>query len=108
MADAAAEASFAADPGPLEQGDRLVATVAMLGIVECSGRLRGDRLTDLRITGDLIAPFHALDDIASECEGEPLRPDRIRKALARAMARPRNFVLGLRDLDELIARLGQS
>ena len=65
----------------------------------------GDRLTGLRICGDLIAPFHTLDDVASECEGEPLRPANIRKALARAMARPRSFVLGLRELDELILRM---
>jgi hypothetical protein len=57
------------------------------------------------VTGDLIAPFHTLDDISSECEGEPFRAANIRKALARAMARPRSFLLGLRELDELILRI---
>ncbi len=96
---------FLADPGPAEEGVRGAAAVSMLGVVECSGRVDGDRLHDLRVTGDLIAPFHTLDDIAGECEGEPLRPDAIRKALARVMARPRSFVLGLRELDELILRI---
>jgi hypothetical protein len=105
MADAAAAADFLASPGPLEEGAASAAAVSMLGVVECSGRLRGDRLTGLAITGDLIAPFHTIDDIAAECEGEPLRPDYIRKALARAMAQPRSFLLGLRELDELILRI---
>jgi len=105
MADAAAARDFLASPGPLEEGARSAAAVSMLGVVECSGRLRGDRLMGLAITGDLIAPFHTIDDIAAECEGEPLRPDYIRKALARAMAQPRSFLLGLRELDELIIRI---
>lgn len=105
-ADARAAADFLASPGPVPEGASVAAAVSMLGVVECSGRKRGDRLTSLRITGDLIAPFHTVDDIVSECEGEPLRAANIRKALARAMARPRSFVLGLRDLDELILRLG--
>jgi len=92
-------------PGPLEDGVLSAAAVSMLGVVECSARMRGDRLTGLRMTGDLIAPFHTLDDIAAECEGEPFRAPNVRKALARAMARPRSFVLGLRELDELILRL---
>lgn len=104
--DARAAADFLASPGPAPEGAQVAAAVSMLGVVECSGKRRGDRLTSLRLTGDLIAPFHTVDDIASECEGEPLKPANIRKALARAMARPRSFLLGLRDLDELILRLG--
>ncbi len=105
LADARAARDFLASPGPLEEGALSAATVSMLGVVECSGRMRGDRLTGLRICGDVIAPFHTLDDIASECEGEPLKPANVRKALARAMAGPRSFLLGLRELDELILRL---
>jgi hypothetical protein len=104
-ADARAAADFLGSPGPAPEGVHAAAAVSMLGVVECTGRRKGDRLTGLRLTGDLIAPFHTVDDIASECEGEPLRPANIRKALARAMARPRSFLLGLRDLDELILRL---
>jgi hypothetical protein len=96
---------FLLEPGLMEEGARSAAMVSMLGVIECSGRLRGDRLVGLRICGDFIAPFHTVDDIAFECEGEPLRPANIRKALARAMARPRSFLLGLRELDELILRL---
>lgn len=105
LAHALAAGDFLRDPGPLADGARSAATLSMLGVVECSGSLRGDRLTGLRICGDVIAPFHTLDDIAAECEGQPLRPASIRKALARAMAGPRSFLLGLRDLDELILRL---
>lgn len=105
-ADARAAADFLASPGPAPEGANIAAAVSMLGVVECSGGRRGDRLTGLRLTGDLIAPFHTVDDIAVECEGEPLRAANIRKALARAMSRPRSFLLGLRDLDELILRLG--
>lgn len=105
FAHESASRDFLADPGPLEGGLRTAVAVSMLGVVECAAGMRGDRLTSLRITGDLIAPFHTLDDIAAECEGEPLRPASVRKALARATAKPRSFILGLRDLDELILRL---
>ena len=104
-ADDAAVRSFLATPGPLADGKRSAAAVSMLGAVECAGSLRGDRLVGLEITGDVIAPFHTLDEIACECDGEPLRPAQIRKALARALAKPRSFLLGIRELDELILRL---
>lgn len=105
LAHAGAARDFLAMPGPVAAGSMSAAAVSMLGVVECAARLRGDRLTGLAITGDLIAPFHTLDDIASECEGEPFRAANVRKALARALARPRSFLLGLRDLDELILRM---
>jgi len=106
MADPGAERALVARPGPPREGARSAAAVSMLGMVECTAGMRGDRITGLEITGDIIAPFHTIDDIAAECEGEPLRPAYVRKALARALARPRSFVLGLRELDELILRLG--
>ncbi|MFN2427957.1 MAG: hypothetical protein ABR587_16090 [Candidatus Binatia bacterium] len=105
LAHESAARDFLLTPGPLEKGALTAAAVSMLGVVECSARVRGDRLTGLRVTGDLIAPFHTLDDVAAECEGEPFRAANIRKALARAMARPRSFVLGLREIDELILRI---
>lgn len=107
LADERAARDFFDEPGPLpcEEALRSAAAVSMLGMVECVGRMRGDRLTGLRLTGDLLAPFHTLDDISAECENEPLRPANIRKALARALAQPRSFVLGVRDLDQLILRL---
>lgn len=104
FAHASAARDLLAAPGPVAAGAATAAAVSMLGVVECSLRRRGDRIAGLEITGDLIAPFHTLDDIRSECEGEPLRPANVRKALARAMARPRSFLLGIRDLDELILR----
>jgi len=105
LAHESAARDFLLSPGPVEQGALSAASVSMLGMVECSARMRGDRVTGLRVTGDLIAPFHTIDDVAAECEGQPFRAANIRKALARAMARPRSFVLGLRELDELILRL---
>lgn len=105
LAHDSAARDFLLSPGPVEQGALSAAAVSMLGVVECSARMRGDRVTGLRVTGDLIAPFHTLDDVAAECEGEPFRAANIRKALARAMAKPRSFVLGLRELDELILRI---
>jgi hypothetical protein len=35
---------FLREPGPLEDDARSAATVSMLGVVECSGRMRGDQL----------------------------------------------------------------
>ncbi|MFN2375605.1 MAG: hypothetical protein ABR538_03660 [Candidatus Binatia bacterium] len=105
LAHAGAARDFLATPGPVAEGSMSAAAVSMLGVVECAARLRGDRLAGLTITGDVIAPFHTLDDIAAECEGEPFRAANVRKALARALARPRSFLLGLRDLDELILRM---
>ena len=106
-AEATPEAALGllASPGPVPEGSKVAVGLSMLGVVECAARLRGDRLLGLQLTGDLIAPFHTLDDIAAECEGEPFRPANVRKALTRAMSQPRSFVLGLRELDELILRM---
>lgn len=104
-ADQSAARDFLLSPGPLPEGSLLASTVAMLGVVECSARMRGDRLNGLEVTGDLIAPFHTIEAVTQECEGQPFRPANVRKALARAMAHPRSFLLGLRELDELILRM---
>lgn len=105
MASQRAAQDFLAQPATPPPDFLSAAAVSMLGMVECSGRMHGDRLRDLCITGDVLAPFHTLDDLAAACEGQPFRAANIRKALARVMAQPRSFVLGVTDLDELLLRL---
>ena len=104
-ADEAAWSDHQDELGPAADGLAIAAAPTMLGVVECSVRMRGDRLTELRITGDVIAPFHTLDDIASACEAMPLRMPQVRRALAGALSQPRSFLLGIPDLDAIIERL---
>jgi hypothetical protein len=107
VADEAAFEAFQAERGPCPKGpDRILAAgITMLGVVESSARLIGDRLYDLEITGDVIAPAHALEEIAAACEGQPLRAPKIRRALAGVLIRPRSFLLGANDLDAIIERM---
>ncbi|HYB99726.1 MAG TPA: hypothetical protein VEC57_11410 [Candidatus Limnocylindrales bacterium] len=104
-ADESAWAAHQDELGPAPPGSAIAAMPSMLGVVECSATLQGDRLRQLRISGDVIAPFHTLDDLAAECEGLPFRLPQVRRVLARVLSQPRSFVLGVTNLDELIGRL---
>ncbi|HYC57601.1 MAG TPA: hypothetical protein VEL28_21895 [Candidatus Binatia bacterium] len=106
LADASAWQAHQDELGPAPQGCMTAAAATMLGVVECSAQRRGDRLSQLRISGDVIAPFHTLDQMAHECEGLPFKMPQVRRVLARVLSQPRSFVLGMNDLDELIGRLG--
>lgn len=104
-ADEIALAGLHQELGPLSEGASYAAEISMLGVVEVCARLRGDRLGDVQFTGDLIAPFHTMDSLSTELEGQPLKLPSLRRVLGRVLSQPRSFVLGVRDLDALLARL---
>ena len=104
----AQENAFTALQRELEQlpdGSVCVSAISMLGVVEASARLDGDRLHDVRLAGDLIAPFHTIDALSAGLEGEPARLPSLSRVLAGVLSRPGDFVLGIRDLEALLARL---
>jgi hypothetical protein len=87
------------------EGSTSAVTFAMLGVVEATATIRSGRFYDVVVSGDLLAPFHTLDDLSSGLEGKPALGPEVRRALVKVMSRPRNFLLGITDLDELILRL---
>ncbi|MFT4571411.1 MAG: hypothetical protein ACI91F_002302, partial [Candidatus Binatia bacterium] len=97
--------AFLAERGPVPEGAVCAVSMAMLGVVEASAMLDGDRLRDLCVAGELIAPHHTLDDLAAALEGVAHRGPYIRRALVQVLGRPRSFVLGISDLDALLERL---
>ncbi len=97
--------AFLAERGPLAPGARVAVGFAMLGVVEASARLEGDRIYDLVVAGEVLAPHHTLEDLSALLEGAVHRGPQIRKALVQVLSRPRNFLLGANDLDALIERL---
>lgn len=97
--------AFQSERGPAPEGALQSVSMAMLGLVEASARLDGDRLRDVCIAGELMAPHHTLEDLQEILEGEVFRGPQIRKALVKILGRPRNFVLGINDLDALLERL---
>ncbi len=102
------ESAFSAlqcELGPLAAGSACASATSMLGVIEVSARVEGGRLHDVRLTGDLIAPFHTIDALSSELEGQPARLPALRLLVARVLSQPGDFVLGVRDLDALLARL---
>lgn len=107
-ADAQAYQDFLDERGPAAEGPevQMAVTFAMLGVVEAVATVRGGRFRDLEVCGDLIAPFHCLDDLAAALEGRPVLGPEVRRALVGVMSRSRNFLLGITDLDELLLRLG--
>ncbi len=104
---AAAEAfdAFQHELGPLAPGRIVAAAPGMLGLVECSATLEQGRLGDLRLSGDFIAPFHTVEALRLGCEGGPYDMPAIRRVLAQVMRAPRNFILGIRDLDALLSAM---
>lgn len=102
------ESAFSAlqcELGPLARGFACASATSMLGVIEVSARMEGERLHDVRLTGDVIAPFHTIDALSTALEGEPARLPSLRLAVARVLSQPGDFVLGVRDLDALLARL---
>ncbi len=96
---------FQRERGPMPGGCASAAAIGLLGAVEACARLEEGFIRDLEISGDLIAPFHTLEEVAGVCEGQNLRPAALRRCLLTVMSKPRNFALGFDELDELIARV---
>jgi len=105
LAHPAAFTALQHELGPLAEDSARAGAISMLGVVEAGARLEGDRLRDVRLSGDLIAPFHTLDALSAGLEGQPARLPALRRVLARVLSQPGEFILGVRDLEELLARL---
>ena len=78
----------------------------MLGLVEAAADLSTGVIRDLTLTGDLIAPPRTIDELARDCEGLAPEYEAIDRVVTRALSRPGAFILGVRDLAGLLARLG--
>ncbi len=104
-ADPCAHEAFLAERGPVAPEDRSAVARTMLGAAEASARVAGGRCHGLVISGDIIAPFHTLDEISVGLEDK--RPDAavVRRVMTSVMSMPRNFILGATELDLLITRL---
>jgi lipoate-protein ligase A len=105
LADEGAYLGFLAEHVRVAPERRTAAAFSMLGAVEASARIEDRHVRELEITGDVIAPFFTLEALARACEGEVAEPKGLRDVVARVLAEEPNFVLGVRDLPEIVARL---
>ena len=85
--------------------ERAVYAVEMLGAIEACARMDDGRIASLTLCGDLIASYATIEELSAALVGE--RPTRAatERALLSVLARPGRFMLGVRDLPALIARL---
>ena len=97
--------AFQAERGPLCEGRVSAAAISMLGAVEVSAATSGGLIHDLRIDGDLIAPFYTLEAVGQELEGQALEKSVIEGCLLRVLERPENFILGADQIAAVIGRL---
>lgn len=95
-----------AERAPLGDGWSSAFGIEMLGAVEVAARIVDGRIADLEISGDLIAPFETLEEIAEACRGEVPAAATAERAILTVLSRPGRFVLGARDLAALFERLG--
>jgi len=96
---------FQSERGPLPGDHSIRASLSMLGVVEVSAKLSSGRISDLAVSGDVIAPFSTLDRVGSVCEGLVPAVEVVTPAVARAVRDDGGFVLGANDLASLIAGL---
>jgi hypothetical protein len=106
QADESAHAAFRAERADPPLDAVSAAAPTMLGMIEANAVLVDGRVHDLVVCGDLIAPFGTLELVAAECEGQRLHAAALERAVTTALADPASFILGVRDLGALIARMG--
>jgi lipoate-protein ligase A len=93
----------AADPSWIDAGrlaphlDRHALAREMLGVVEVYAARRDDRVGDVRVCGDFIAPSGTVADLEAALRGAPIERDALRARAAAALAAPRAFMLGVRS-----------
>ena len=101
----AAFAALQAERGPLAAGTAVAYGIEMLGAVEAAAKLAGGRIAHLELAGDLIAPFATIEELAASMHGEPPTRAAAERAVLAVLTRPGRFLLGVRDLGSVIARL---
>jgi len=104
-ASAAAFTAFQDERGMIPEGWRSAVAVEMLGAVEAAALVEGGRIASLELSGDLIATHASVTEIEDACVGQPPTRAAAERALLSVLTRPGRFVLGIRDLPGLIARL---
>jgi hypothetical protein len=104
-ADETAYEAFQDERGPTPPGSAPAAAMTMLGVVEATATLVDQAIHGLVLSGDLITPFATLEELARRLEGEPLAVATIGRAVTSLLAEPDHFILGVSDLEELIARM---
>jgi hypothetical protein len=100
-----AYAAFLEERLPAADDVRTAASMSMLGVVEVSARIEDARVSQLEITGDLIAPPMTLSALTDACEGVVARPAALRRAVTEVLSHEGHFLLGLESPDELLCRL---
>ena len=105
LASTSAHEAFLCERGARTPEERSVVVDSMLGSVEVSAHINDGRCQGLMISGDLIAPFHTLEEITARLEGKRPEAALVRRVMTTVMSGPRNFVLGANELGELITRL---
>lgn len=96
---------FARERRACAAGKRRVSGLGQLGLVEAAASVDDGVVSGLEITGDLIAAFATLEAVTGACEGQPAEAAVLRRTVLREVADEGRFVLGVRDLEELVARL---
>jgi len=104
-ADEQAYLAFAYERREAAPAAATAAAVEMLGVVEACAILEDGRVRDMEICGDVIAPFETLEALGAACEGRRAEASVLRRIVARELAGPSRFILGIRDLEDLVARL---
>jgi len=97
-ADASAWDCFQRERGSIAAGRLLAAGPSMLGMLECSGvgpGAEGDvSLSGIEICGDLLAPFHLIDQVEQALEGCPPVVSEIASRIEQLTSSTGGFVLG--------------
>jgi lipoate-protein ligase A len=102
----AAYAGLQGERGPAPPDVTSAAEITMLGAVEVCARVAEDgRLHDVEISGDVIAPFHTIEELERACEGEVAGGAALGAAVTRVLSDARNFVLGWPDPAQLLTRV---
>jgi lipoate-protein ligase A len=77
--------------------DRHAAVRDMLGLIEVYAARAGDRVHDVRVCGDLLAPSAAVERVEARLRGAPIDRDVLRRRVTEALVAPDDVLLGVRD-----------
>ena len=94
-----------AERGPAPSGWTSAYGIESLGAVEVSARLDGGRIAAIVLCGDLIAPFATPEELAAAMIGEKPTRATADRALLSVLSRPGRFLLGARELGDVVSRL---
>jgi len=96
-----------AERAQAKPGERVVYAVEMLGAIEAGALVEHGRITSFTLCGDLIASFATVEEVSAALVGQPPSRAATERALLGVLSKPGRFLLGLRDLPALVARLAE-